>query len=453
VSSLLAPESITLPKRAFEHEKVLSHELVLSALEPLELLIRRSRVARTLSAAIELQQELAQEAWAGRSRDRGLKAARAAVQREIRLAKQAGDSERLLGLGQEAERLRVALRANQRRRYAFRVVQDGIIWRALGFDRQVIATLGRANPVNYPSDSFPEEYAQAQEHWHAGRLALFCDISNCARSGDLIVLDPENQQTILHEVKERPDASPETRQMKLLQMKVAFLNSGRSEELEPGAPLLLGRSRPRLKTHLSALGDLLRQAEQRGWAVGRVGEHTSAFATDARGGDRATIEREFRTSLQREDRLVHQLNWQAADTYPYTSLHRIERDARNAFVATAPLSIFPLPAATCAALSLGVAAYRLTINLGHLRGQLQQAGWTVVPPDAIAEADKGFLLLARQGSLIRVPTTLADQLVVESLTFGAFRQMLEHVLPLIRDGGDDKVHVSMGWRQEERLWN
>jgi hypothetical protein len=281
--------------------ELLGHELIgLIAYPQIANFIAASRSARTLEEHVELQQKLANANLEARHFDREVNGAKDRLRQELPEAKQAGDHERVTAIGRMLRDHELTLAANQRRRYALRVVQDGIIWRLFGFDRHRIAILGEGTPVNYPSASFDSEAAAAEEHWNEGRLAVFSDLSNCIRTGDLLVFDPPLVNVI--EVKESDSSDDDSPQMQRARVKVEYLNTGRSETLAPNAPLVATgyRDAPVLRTNLSVLTDLLERARRQGWAASRAGDGAAVVALDMRGvpDDEDAVER-----AQRYERL------------------------------------------------------------------------------------------------------------------------------------------------------
>ncbi|HEY8777266.1 MAG TPA: hypothetical protein VIM33_12415 [Gaiellaceae bacterium] len=341
--------------------EILGHELIgLIAYPQVTDFLAASRSARTLGEHVELQQKLANANLEARHLDREVNGAKDRLREELLQVKEASDQERVVAIGRMLSDHDLTLAANQRRRYALRVVQDGIIWRLFGFDRHRIAILGEGTPVNYPSASFESEAAAAEEHWNDGRLAVFCDLSNCIRTGDLLVFDPPLVNVI--EVKESDSSDDDSPQMQRARVRVEYLNTGRSETLAPNAPLVVTghRDAPALRTNLSVLADLLEKARRQGWAASRAGDGAAVVALDMRGvpEDGGAVERAQRY----ERRFINGLGrlWRDPPTYEWNSSDRVLRDAKNAIAATAPFSILPLDPEDCAALALGFASWGKT---------------------------------------------------------------------------------------------
>jgi hypothetical protein len=425
---------------------VLSHELVHLAHPRLTKLIELSRTAQSLEDHVAVQKALAQEAWSARDLDQQVRQRKAELQAELKERKASGDTGRVAQISGMLADYDRTLHANQRVRYAFRTVQDGVIWRLVGFNRHFVSVLGTGTPINYPSASFEGECAAAEEHWKAGRLAVLCDLSNCARTGDLLVLS--ERELIVTEVKESERVIDETSQTAAARVKVEFLNTGRSEELTE-APLVTATRTPRLKTHLSVLSDLAVKAHRDGFAFTRAGEALAVTLID--GSGISDVETQAAQVIRRRHAFESRLGWPGLDCYEFDSSARLRRDAKDAVASTAPFSIFPPEPETCAALCLGFVAYRVVLNLAILKRSLERGGLVVeVPPRA--ERAGTFLRIRRGATVLEVRPAHAERLIVELVSLGAFRQMIEAALDAGEDETAEMYHVASQWRGEEQVW-
>lgn len=435
--------------------EIATHPLLNEAYPRLVELIGDSRSAITVAAHIELQRRLAKFGWEIRRFHEDVKAAKERVLADQKTALAAGDTARVHQVSQALPEFELDLAANRRRWTALRAVQDGIIWRLLGFERQRIAILGQAErPVNWLSASFPSEVSAAQEHWEAGRLAVFCDLATCINTGDLLVFDTTQNQVGVVEVKEAADASENTRQLRNARIKVEFLNKGYTDDLAKDAPVLGPGSRPPIRTHLSVLGDAFRRAERNGIAVTRAGDSYLLRAMDVRAMGEDITEALARAEVE-ERQLRAKLGhaWANASMYDFHSLDKIERDDGSAIASTAPFTIFPFDDELCAALILGWAAYRTRLNLGTLHAYLQRKGWSIIdrPAELPAERD-GFLWVRRGTSALRVPLTSADELVVELLTIASFEASVAAGFAQMQAATANQMHITWAWSGEERVW-
>jgi hypothetical protein len=440
----------SVPKFWRQQGAIATHERTLAALDAITELIDRSRRARTVAEHIEVQREIGGVALEIRDFHDRMRLRKQELRRELTEAKARGDMARVREISATLPGLDLALRANRRCWGALRSVQDGVIWRALSFDRHRIGMLGYGESVHWPSTSFESELVAAEVHWEAGRLALLCDLSSCVNTGDLMVFDGAGEIRLI-EVKEDEDASEETPQFDRMRRKVEFLNTGYSESLSP-YPLHRPRRRPRLRTNLSTLGDALRFAAQHGFCVRLAGGFAQLNVLDMLGIDATAPE----DQMERLDRMQRGFQarmgpaWRGAETYAWDSMTRVDRDETHAVTTTAPFSIFPFPPDVCARLILGLAGYRTIVNLSLLWAALRRNGWEKAPiPDELA--GKCFLA-ARRGPLLMVPPdNLMEQLVTELLTPAAFAASLDATAE-IKVGTQGAVNVGWGWEDEGRVW-
>jgi hypothetical protein len=330
------------------------------------------------------------------------------------------------------------------------VVQDSVIWRLSGFTRHAIAILGHGTPVNYPSASFESEARAAEEHWSAGRLAVFCDLSNCIRTGDLAVFDPSANTIQVVEVKESDDAMDKP-QMRRAEIRVDYLNLGRSDELADDAPLVTAADKPRLKTHIAVLRDVLTRARRDGWAASRLGEGTAVYGLDGRASTVA-VEGAPARWQRYEARFGSRLGraWKDAPLYLWNSSDRVLRDETHSVAGVAPFSVFPLEPADCAALALGITGYRSVLNLWVLDAALRRVGLRRTED----EPGQGgtFIWVEGRDARLRVPGYLAEQLLVETLTFAAFAEAVASAFNEVATAREAQLHVGLQWADEARVW-
>jgi len=439
------------PKRWRREEEVLAHDLTLSAAPLIAAYIRLSRTAASVEAFATLQRRIAGSAIEMRESDRQdkrelkrLKAERSVHNQRTRCPSPE--------MNQMVADVDLRLRANRRRFLALRQVQDGIFWRLLQFDRQLISTYGLGQQVGYPSETFEVEYAAAEEEWGEGRLAVFCDLSSCIRTGDLLVFDPGDRSITVVEIG--TTRSPrKTRQRQRVQARIAFLNEGRSTKLTD-APVVAVGKRPPLQTHLADLARLLTRAETEFAAGERIADHLYLEVVDARarGRDQLT-EGELDEIAARIER-SRSAAWPNEVNYEFDSSERLRRDHTTSTTTTAPFSIFPLDDETCAALCLGHVSYRTVLSPRVVRERLERRGWTVQWPSD--ERGMWIDVLARRDADIvtKVSSNIsaAEQLAGELVTLEAFEQMIAAQVTHARALPPDRLRVPWAWSAEEEVW-
>jgi hypothetical protein len=458
IMGTVAPDTKGIPggKKWEKAGHIVTHPLLSEVYPQLVEFIRRSRSAQTLEDHCSLQRDLAAAGWEARRFHEQIRDAKARLRAQQKDALANSDMDTVREISGAIPELDFDLDANARRWYALRAVQDGIIWRLLGFDRHRIAILGHAKtPVNWLSASFPSECAAAEEHWQEGRLALFCDLATCMNTGDLLVFYPDSNELRVTEVKESERASDDTRQLRNTRIKVEYLNSGYSEELTKDAPIMGPGLRPPIRTHLSILYDAILRAGRSGGAITRAGDAFLLRAIDVRALD-PDRQAEAVVRLEAEERRLRSrlgAAWDGAPTYEFNSIDRIERDARASIASTAPFTIFPFDEETCAALLLGWVSYRTLLNLRSLDVALMRKGWSVIerPAEFSAQQD-GFRWVSRGTSVLRLPTTIADELVVELLTLSALEAAVASGFAQTMSATANQVHVGWAWSGEARVW-
>jgi hypothetical protein len=434
--------------------EVLSHELLHAAYPELIEFARRARHADALGDYVSLQKDLAKRGWAIRDFHQQLKHSKSELRASAKTAKAAGDRQALASIDGNIKGIDLTLEANRRHWYALRVVQDGVVWRVLSHQRHRIAVLGEGTPINDLSASFPNEVAGAQQRWDEGKVALLCDLSNCIRTGDFLLLHPEENRVDIVEVKESERGGTGSKQMRTAALKAQYLNVGRMKG-DPSSVILTPDSPPRLRTHLADLEGLFRTAARSGWAFGKVGHAAIVHVLDARRAQSDDPEETVRRIRSREAAFRRRLGlaWRDVPTYEWNSLSRVQRDQRHASPAIAPFSIFPFGEETCAALAIGWLSYKTIINLALVEAALRGRGLSVERREQPPGSDGIFLRVRRGNVGMDVPQMLAEQLLVELLSLSAFVRGLERAISRAESESDTgRVHVGIGWSNEEAVW-
>lgn len=381
----------------------------------------------------------------------------AALTAEIPIAKGAGDLVRVREISEALRGHKLAIDANKRCWSALRLVQDGIVWRAFGYDRFRIAILGSGQPVTWMSASFDSEVAAAEVHWDAGRVALLCDLAGCVNIGDLLVFHDEEPRVRLIELKESERISKDTRQFEQIRARIEFLSTGSSNVFGPYRLFGPPENAPRLRTHLSMINDAFVRAQRQGFAFTRAGGAYIASTVDTvaalrLGEHAAQVERLQRTE-EHFKRGLPSVWADVREQYMFDSLTRIDRDRSHPVSSTAPLSIFPFSEELCAKLMLGYAGYRVTLNLRLLDAALQRGGWTRVQLPATMMRPPNMFIAVQRGDLVQaVPLELAEQLVVELLTVAAFVDSIDSCASARGNGREVAWHSAWSWSGENRVW-
>lgn len=214
-------------------DEVISHQLHLENRERMTELIRDLHDARGLSDLRALQQKLLEAVLLAEAEQRAAQTDKDDVGRAIvtieqrrgrgRLSRE--DEARLLELRRESKKHRLKVEVLQRIRRQLRGVGDGLLWRAVGFNRIYVHAVSDAPGAGNAFLSGPEglaaELETVESLWRTkGALAVLHDLTNCGRIGDLTIVAPGETSKVA-EVKASGSLDP--KQMRRMKDMVRFL--------------------------------------------------------------------------------------------------------------------------------------------------------------------------------------------------------------------------------------
>ena len=123
-----------------------------------------------------------------------------------------------------ADRVQVALAAHTR------AIADGVVWKALGYDRAAITVLGRGTRVDRLADDGVGLQAEldklAELSGREGTVTIHNDLATILRHGDLTTIDPERRSVEIREVKATAQPGPNAPQSVRLSEAIKLINDG-----------------------------------------------------------------------------------------------------------------------------------------------------------------------------------------------------------------------------------
>jgi hypothetical protein len=298
--------------------------------------------------------------------------------------------------------------------HATRVLADGMVWRALDYDRPTISILGKEQPVARHADDvgFDAELAAIDlvESEH-GFLTFHNDTTNILRRGDItsIVIEDGRPFPLPREVK--AGKADGAKQVERIRQALLMILTRRFVVPVP------------FETHLEVLAELVAEAKRSGYAKAKLDCHF-VQVVDYRhfAGREEQVEELARQSLA-------ELGWSTGDRLILAGMSSVSRirDRGNPVVELAPTSIFPLPPDDVADLLLGFVDTSVHLNTELLGLRFAErglrAGFAVHPASAthfleVRRGYRGFLMPAyvREQMLhelmtVETLTTLADWII------------------------------------------
>lgn len=309
-------------------------------------------------------------------------------------AKAQGEVEKRELLGR-AKRTITQKEANTRVMLAVKSLTDGIAWRNMRFDRNIIRVLSENEATGHVESGGS---GLAEDYWchritnYLKKVVIRNDLTNFLRIGDLTEID--YPAVFLHEIKSKvkkdgrwrtksvrnmftikkgQQLSPQTRRLRQAQKIVlerkAQTTEGVVEFIDVDVPY---------RTYFSVVRPLIRKARREGYACRLVDDclgiecmHWETVAKQAK---------EQKREVWRD--LKPAADWSKKELVVVTSnfdsfTHHEGQFLRN----SVPYSVFPLSVRDCADLLMGNLLLRTRLNIPLLMKKFEENGWEVTPQD------------------------------------------------------------------------
>jgi hypothetical protein len=339
-------------------------------------------------------------------------------------------------------RVQVALAAHTRS------IADGLVWKALRYDRAAITILGDGKRVDRLAGDgvgLQAELDQLGVLWDQQRaFTIHNDLATILRHGDLTTIRPEIGSVEIREVKATSTPGAEARQAVRISTATTLINQGVAIDPESGRTKRLHRLPLKPNVFMEELAEMIEECRADGYAHRLLGSMQHLTVID------------YRAWAGREDELgAHdaevrrQLGWGPEHkTFEWLASYRRMRDRRTSFGSLAPVAIFPLDPEAIADIMLG----RLEIRT-MLRGDLLEKAFAARGISADVgfgdDRDDIFLRVARGPVSLTIPPTLRERMLFELLTpdsaialvagmldlLAANEHLAQDVLPAVDEAG------------------
>lgn len=327
--------------------------------------------------------------------------------------------------------------------HTLRQIGDGIVWRALRYDRRAITVLGDGHRVGRLADGIglDAELAELGRLWEEEQVfAIHNDLTNCLRHGDLTAIRHGKSGIDVTVIEVKASARRDDSQLQRLANAIETLADERRFDFVP----------TRYRTFLSNLPALIADAKRRGHAWSRLAPYLLVGAVDYR----VCAGRESELLTPRVADMRARVGWfdGPSQTLDWTASLRRMRDRRESFSSLAPLTIFPLAAEDVADLVMGFLDLSMNLNLDILERTLGGDDLSVRvarPP----ESERLFLEARRGRNGVLVPPHLREQMMTELTTPHTVRKGIETVLnrqQTTPETANDSTLVVFA--DEQRVW-
>lgn len=325
--------------------------------------------------------------------------------------------------------------------HATRTLVDGLVWRAMEFDRPAISILGKDRAVAYHADEagfVAEMAAMDLIEERDGTLTFHNDSTNVLRRGDITsVIEVDGQRIPLpREVKAGDgDAS---KQVERIREALEMLGSRR---LMVDAPF---------RTEMNVLGELIGEAKKTGYATAKI-DCRSVQVVDYRFWADKGVE-----LTQTVQQTLDELGWFDGERLILVGISGATRirDRGNPVVESAPASVFPLPPEDVADLLLGFVDTTVHINTELLALEFAKRGISV--KFAVAPESDRYFLQATRGRLgVLVPAYVREQMLYELLSVESLVELTDSILSSGRTPNwvDADSAPIIGFQNEGAAWS
>ena len=283
-----------VPVKKLRHlfDEVLPHPRHAANLEKVAELIRELQGSESLAGLRVLQQKLLEAVSETESEQREATEEKRKLDSAHTLVVEEGrrdgsvDKARLQELRRQSDERRLEIDVLKRIRRQLRSVGDGLLWKAVGYNRGYAYAIwdgpGSGNAALSDPVGLAAELAAVERLWEGeGSLAVMHDLTNCGRIGDLTII-PRKGTIKITEVKAASSVDP--KQARRMQDMIAFLQgapkvleSGHevhvSEPLEPSDHL-----RETGLYQMDAYARAVENAGERGVGWASIGDHKGLLA-------------------------------------------------------------------------------------------------------------------------------------------------------------------------------
>jgi hypothetical protein len=418
-----------------------------------------------------LQKKLFEEVASAEQEQREAQRRKEGVDRELKAVMRSGPVARtarqltVRELQKQSESRGLDVEVLRRVRRQLRTVGDGLLWRAVGFNRAYAFAVsdapGRGNLSLSDSGGLEAELDAVERFWRDERsLAVMHDLTNVGRIGDLTVVPPSGTIKVA-EVKASGSLDP--RQLERMRGMVKFLR-GAGKPLEDGSMLRMETAATPVSgeplrwefDHWDDYAAAIDEAGRRGIGSGVVEDYLGIVAV-VPGHPSWEVVRTAPVSEEQRERVYGRV-WDPVMQSFKDALVGGEGDVVGTWDAAekneggafgAPFSVYPLPAERCAALVCDYLKLYTFANHTRFQGRFRDKGFNVLvatlpsgkrgqhrTPEVFLSRPKWMADGTRRMIRVHLGRPLMQQVVGEAMSFETVaRAVREHARGKVRGEG------------------
>lgn len=329
----------------------------------------------------------------------------------------------------------------------FRIIGDGIAWRALGFDRAVLRALaGSAVKQQLLDEGTPNELHQFAKVFDTGEgFAILNALTNSLAIGDMTVIKNDGSLEAVEVKTTNADGTRITRQKQRMREVTELIKNG-AGKLE-GQDVAIMKFDIPLDNNLADLNRLFDEATRSGYAGETIHPwcYVEAFDTEA------LVEQDDKWKQAADEKRKNMSSWaHAKDLVMKTSSLDLLAFTPNC----APFSIFPFSDRTCAELLTSAKHYATYLNLTQLGREFERLGWKVEkgPEELMKGATRltPMFRLWRDGMFGEVPPADITRIQMELIRPHVFTRTLDAIFE--KGPGGTPPGGMVIYEGEKNLW-
>jgi len=330
-----------------------------------------------------------------------------------------------------------------------RAIGDGIVWRALAYDRAALRALCQ-NPHKahvLTEATLNELGAWSRQFDSNDGLPILNCLTNCLTIGDITLVKDNGSVEIVEVKTTRAKSRRVIRQKQRMRELVELLNFGEGELEDARVAVLRLDIFP--ENGLEDLRALLQEAERSGYAARRVSNFLYVECMDVKAiGDIDKVLAELTAAQERE-----LADWFAAKDFVAPTC---SSDIISFTPNCAPFSVFPFPPKTCIELLTEAKAYRTHFNFTALGREFERMGWVVekTPQQLFEEQgsfESGFFVVSKGGFHATVPPADIMRLQAETIRPKVLIAELEALRGM--EPGDVLPNTLVVYQGESQVWD
>jgi hypothetical protein len=353
-------------------------------------------------------------------------------------------------IGVQQERLatvRRQVQVSRALRHTLRVITDGLVWRALDFERIAFAVLGRgvrvgalATGAGWDVEIVTQGYLLNTYHG----VVVHNDLTTCLRHGDVTVIDLGDppRHVRIAEVKAtdgRVDWSQSTR----LDDAIELLRTGYHPTANAGRPVRIHQVDADFLSQVDELMPLVTRAHTEFIAWAWLRPWLAVAVCDLRAG--ATDATRYSRNLD-EFRVAARGRRVVSTSF----MDRRVADRHTSYSWFMPQSLLPLPAEDVADVLMGYLEIKAFLDLDALAARLVDGG--ITPVFAEDPNAPTFFTTTVGGRHIAVPGVLRHQMLLEFMDPTSVIAAIKHIASVRSEDLRADESVMLSFKNEGRAW-